>query len=206
MHVPHPKRAPRRPFCCFTPHWRSRDDLAGQPWDLVIRGPAGSPYAGGRFHFQVFVPAGYPFDPKFPDVVCTTKIWHPAIVAGNALCFGKEVWAPAKKLESLVADLLTFFTDPSQGSHLASGEGQPGLGAMEQFQKNRAAFEGKAREWTASHAGGPGGGAAAAAEPADPFPALTKQLMEMGFDKPACMKALAAAKGNLDQAMESLLG
>ena len=57
--------------------------MAGQPWDLVIRGPAGSPYAGGRFHFQVFVPAGYPFDPKFPDVVCTTKIWHPAIVAGR---------------------------------------------------------------------------------------------------------------------------
>lgn len=48
-------------------------------------GPAGSPYAGGRFAVTVKIPGDYPFKP--PVMKFTTKIWHPNVSSETVRSF-----------------------------------------------------------------------------------------------------------------------
>lgn len=42
-----------------------------------MTGPSGTPYEGGFFSVEVFIPEGYPMEP--PKVLFRTKIYHPNI-------------------------------------------------------------------------------------------------------------------------------
>ncbi len=44
---------------------------------VMIAGPIGSPYNGGIFKCELFLPPQYPFEP--PKVLFCTKIYHPNI-------------------------------------------------------------------------------------------------------------------------------
>lgn len=46
-------------------------------FDVVIIGPAGSPYESGHFQLELFLPSDYPLDP--PKLRFTTPIYHPNI-------------------------------------------------------------------------------------------------------------------------------
>jgi len=193
---------------------RSAEELT-KPWRLILLGPADSPYAGGRFTVEIAIPTGaagspaYPFNTSYPPLRFLTKIWHPLPNAEGGVCMGELKWSPATRLESIAQLLLGFLSAPSLDNAPPEGPGQ-GIGAREMLERSASEFQARAREWTALslRAGGPkpaGGAPAPPAEPADPFAALTAQLVDMGFGKADARKALAATKGNLEEAAERLL-
>jgi ubiquitin-protein ligase len=171
-----------------------------------LLGPAGSLYAGGTFKFEITIPKDYPFNKEYPKVKFLTKIWHPLPTSLGDVCLGEVKWSPTDKLAN-VADLLRgLLLAPSADNAPASGGG--GQGALEMFESDRAAFDAKAREWTHKYAGGPAPKGATPAKPApppDPYPAQTKQLVEMGFERALVLKCLEQAKGDVNGAMERLL-
>jgi ubiquitin-conjugating enzyme E2 S len=52
-----------------------------QAW---IRGPVGTPYAGGHFRIRLTLGPNYPAAP--PKAVMLTKIFHPNISASGEIC------------------------------------------------------------------------------------------------------------------------
>ena len=53
-------------------------------WYAVLRGPEGSPYAGGTFKVTIEIPEGYPKEP--PKVEFDTKVYHPNISMNGEVC------------------------------------------------------------------------------------------------------------------------
>ena len=51
---------------------------------VTIEGPSDSPYEGGKFNLELFLPEGYPMDP--PKVLFKTKIYHPNIDKLGRVC------------------------------------------------------------------------------------------------------------------------
>lgn len=56
------------------------DNFVGH-MQVIISGAKGTPYAGGRFVFEIKMFSDYPFSP--PGVFCHTPIWHPNIALGR---------------------------------------------------------------------------------------------------------------------------
>ncbi len=50
-------------------------------WRIVIDGPAGSPYEGGKFTLSLLLPKEYPFKP--PTINFKTRIYHPNITSDD---------------------------------------------------------------------------------------------------------------------------
>ena len=53
-------------------------------FNVVIEGPQGSPYEGGRFNLQLYLPEEYPMVP--PKCLFMTKIYHPNIDFLGRIC------------------------------------------------------------------------------------------------------------------------
>ncbi|KAK0567746.1 ubiquitin-conjugating enzyme E2 N [Tilletia horrida] len=53
-------------------------------FDVVISGPSGSPFEGGSFKLELFLPEEYPLAP--PKVRFLTKIYHPNIDKLGRIC------------------------------------------------------------------------------------------------------------------------
>ena len=53
-------------------------------WKATIQGPENTPYEGGVFICDVFIPAEYPFKP--PKVQFATKIYHCNIDSHGRIC------------------------------------------------------------------------------------------------------------------------
>ena len=49
----------------------------GRHYYLRIKGPQGSPYEGGNFDFEMFLPVEYPLEA--PKLIWNTKIYHPNV-------------------------------------------------------------------------------------------------------------------------------
>ena len=47
-------------------------------WNVLIAGPADTPYVGGQFKVRVTFPENYPF--RMPDFKFETLIWHPNVL------------------------------------------------------------------------------------------------------------------------------
>ena len=68
----------------------NRAGIPGHPlgWRHLIgsiTGPEGTPYEGGVFDVDIWIPSGYPFEP--PKMKFITKIWHPNVSSQTgAIC------------------------------------------------------------------------------------------------------------------------
>jgi ubiquitin-conjugating enzyme E2 D/E len=117
-------------------------------WKAIIEGPHESPYEGGIFELDIFLPLDYPFSP--PKIQFTTKIYHPNINSSGAICVDilKKTdggWSPALTMTKVLLSILSLLTDPNPDDPLV-----PDI--AKQYKTNRELFMSTAREYTRAYA------------------------------------------------------
>ncbi|KAL1953180.1 hypothetical protein VTO42DRAFT_3415 [Malbranchea cinnamomea] len=149
-------------------------------WVVYMKGPEGTPYEGGTFKILLTLPADYPFKP--PTLAFATKIFHPNVAElesssdsttattttadtsgsagssnsnssnynpkGGTMCLGmlkQEEWKPSSRIAGVLAFARQLLIEPAPDDAV---EGD----IAELYNRDRKAFEKKAREWTAKYA------------------------------------------------------
>ena len=119
------------------------DDLYA--WEGCIFGPPDSPFVGGIFRLSIQFPVDYPF--RAPHVKFVTKIYHPNINSAGLICLDilKGAWSPALTISKLLLSITSLLTDPNPDDPFV-----PEIANL--YKSDRAAYEEKARAWTAEYA------------------------------------------------------
>eukprot|EP00298_Acanthocystis_sp_HF-20_P003514 c13862_g2_i1.p1 GENE.c13862_g2_i1~~c13862_g2_i1.p1 ORF type:complete len:147 (-),score=67.96 c13862_g2_i1:35-475(-) len=114
-------------------------------FDVVASGPQGSPYEGGVFRLELFVPADYPMVP--PKVRFLTKIYHPNVDKLGRICLDilKDKWSPALQISSVLISIQALLSSPNPDDPLDNG-------IADHWKKNEAAAIEEARRWTQQYA------------------------------------------------------
>jgi ubiquitin-conjugating enzyme E2 D/E len=116
-------------------------------WEGVIIGPSDCPYTGGVFKLKIQFPVDYPF--KCPNVVFTTKIYHPNISSSGIICLDilKTNWSPALTISKVLLSICSLLTDPNPADPL-----MPEIAHLYTTDKDK--YDATAREWTMNYAQG----------------------------------------------------
>jgi ubiquitin-conjugating enzyme E2 D/E len=73
---------------------------------LLIEGPHGTPYEGGRFEFLIMFGKNYPFEA--PVVQCLNRIYHPQVSQQGDVRLGfLNEWAPTCTARQLIESIVT---------------------------------------------------------------------------------------------------
>ena len=113
-------------------------------WNLMLRGPKGSPYDKGRFSITFRFPQDYPFGA--PDIIFNTPIYHPNVFSDGRLCWhANDTNGSTYFADALIGAVNILLVDPNPDSP-ANGE------AARLFVNDRADFIRRARQHTAQHA------------------------------------------------------
>lgn len=100
-----------------------------------------TPFAGGRFHLQMFLPASYPIKP--PHVYFVTKIYHPNVDQLGRICLDilADKWSPALQIQKVCLSIYLLFSNANPEDPLDNT-------IAELWKSNLAAAHAKAREYT----------------------------------------------------------
>nr|DAC74103.1 TPA_exp: ubiquitin-conjugating enzyme E2 N [Thraustochytrium sp. LLF1b] len=81
-------------------------------FQVVLMGPEETPYAGGVFHLELFLPADYPMAP--PKVRFMTKMFHPNIDKLGRICLDilKDKWSPALQVRTVLLSISALLSAP----------------------------------------------------------------------------------------------
>lgn len=114
-------------------------------FDVKIDGPSQSPYEGGIFKLELYLPDDYPM--VAPKVRFLTKIYHPNIDRLGRICLDtlKENWSPAIQIRTLLLSIQSLLTSPNPDDPLAND-------VAEEWKKDEAGAIQTAKEWTAKYA------------------------------------------------------
>jgi ubiquitin-conjugating enzyme E2 N len=99
-----------------TPH---QDNL--RYFDVVIAGPSTSPYEGGSFRLELFLPENYPMEP--PKVRFLTRIYHPNIDKLGRICLNilkEKEWSPALQIRTVLLTIQGLLSSPNPDDPLAN--------------------------------------------------------------------------------------
>lgn len=82
-------------------------------FNIILRGPKGTPYSGGLFELQIDLPSDFPFKP--PHVKFLTKIYHPNIDSSGGICIDilKNQWSPALFLNQVILSISALLGTPN---------------------------------------------------------------------------------------------
>eukprot|EP01119_Soliformovum_irregulare_P010356 TRINITY_DN2543_c0_g1_i2.p1 TRINITY_DN2543_c0_g1~~TRINITY_DN2543_c0_g1_i2.p1 ORF type:complete len:155 (+),score=29.92 TRINITY_DN2543_c0_g1_i2:185-649(+) len=114
-------------------------------FNVIIAGPAGSPFEGGIFKLELFLGEDYPMSP--PKVRFLTKIYHPNIDKLGRICLDilKDKWSPALQIRTVLLSIQALLSAPNPDDPLANDVAQ-------HWKSNEAGAIETAREWTRKHA------------------------------------------------------
>ena len=78
-----------------------------------MSGPADSPYEGGLFKLELYLPQEYPMVP--PKVLFRTKIYHPNIDKLGRICLDilKNKWSPALQIKAVLLSVQALMSAPN---------------------------------------------------------------------------------------------
>lgn len=114
-------------------------------FDVTISGPAQSPYEGGDFKLELFLPDDYPMEP--PKVRFLTKIYHPNIDKLGRICMDilKDKWSPALQIRTVLLSIQGLMSSPNPDDPLAND-------VAEHWKTDEKSAIGMAKDWTIAHA------------------------------------------------------
>eukprot|EP00927_Polykrikos_kofoidii_P062371 TRINITY_DN57180_c0_g1_i1.p1 TRINITY_DN57180_c0_g1~~TRINITY_DN57180_c0_g1_i1.p1 ORF type:complete len:176 (+),score=22.67 TRINITY_DN57180_c0_g1_i1:81-530(+) len=112
---------------------------------ILMQGPSGTPYDGGKYSLELFLPEGYPMEP--PKVRFLTKIYHPNIDKLGRICLDvlKDKWSPALQIRTVLLSIQALLSAPEPSDPLDTS-------VADHFTQNRKQAEEVAREWNAMYA------------------------------------------------------
>jgi len=113
-------------------------------WHCTLRGPAGTEYEGGLYHFRILLPAEYPFRP--PSLMMLTP--NGRFELNTKICisftsYHEELWQPAWGVRTAILGLQGFFP--------LKGQAAVGVGSIEYPSNERKRLATLSREWVCPH-------------------------------------------------------
>ncbi|XP_006892141.1 PREDICTED: ubiquitin-conjugating enzyme E2 N-like [Elephantulus edwardii] len=80
---------------------------------VVIAGPQDSPFEGGTFKLELFLPEEYPM--AAPKVRFTTKIYQPNVDKLGRICLDilKDKWSPAPQIRTVLLSIQALLSAPN---------------------------------------------------------------------------------------------
>ncbi|VDN01250.1 unnamed protein product [Thelazia callipaeda] len=123
------------------------DDSNARYFHVVIAGPEGSPFEGGVFKLELFLPEEYPM--AAPKVRFMTRIYHPNIDKLGRICLDilKDKWSPALQIRTVLLSIQALLSAPNPDDPLATD-------VAEQWKNNESVAIRTAQEWTRIYADG----------------------------------------------------
>merc|ERR1712188_309105 len=110
-------------------------------FNVMIIGPTTSPYEGGVYKLELFLPEDYPM--AAPKVRFLTKIYHPNIDKLGRICLDilKDKWSPALQIRTVLLSIQALLSAPNPDDPLAND-------VADAWKSNEARALAKAKEWT----------------------------------------------------------
>ena len=111
----------------------------------MIQGPVGSPYEGGCYKLELFLPDAYPMEA--PKVRFLTRIYHPNVDKLGRICLDilKDKWSPALQIRTVLLSIQALLSAPNPDDPLAED-------VAKLWKENEAAALATAREWNVKYA------------------------------------------------------
>lgn len=121
------------------------DESNARFFHVLVSGPSESPYEGGLFKLELFLPEEYPMAP--PKVRFVTKIYHPNIDKLGRICLDilKEKWSPALQIRTVLLSIQALLSAPNPDDPLDNQ-------VANQWKVNEAEAIKTAKDWTAKYA------------------------------------------------------
>ncbi|KAI3675026.1 hypothetical protein L1987_84607 [Smallanthus sonchifolius] len=116
-------------------------------FNVMILGPTQSPYEGGVFKLELFLPEEYPM--SAPKVRFLTKIYHPNIDKLGRICLDilKDKWSPALQIRTVLLSIQALLSAPNPDDPLSEN-------IAKHWKSNEAEAVETAKEWTLLYASG----------------------------------------------------
>ena len=128
------------PGICVVP-----DESNLRYFHVDILGPEDSPFEGGSFSLELFLPEEYPM--AAPKVRFLTKIYHPNIDKLGRICLDilKDKWSPALQMRTVLLSIQALLSAPNPDDPLDNE-------VAEIWKVNEVKAITTAKEWTAKFA------------------------------------------------------
>jgi len=114
-------------------------------FDVTIQGPDQSPFQGGVFKLELFLPEDYPMAP--PKVRFLTKIYHPNIDRLGRICLDilKDKWSPALQIRTVLLSIQALLSSPNPDDPLATD-------VAKHYKENEEEAKAQSQQWTQMYA------------------------------------------------------
>ncbi|CAH2067844.1 unnamed protein product [Thlaspi arvense] len=116
-------------------------------FNVMVLGPTQSPYEGGVFKLELFLPEEYPM--AAPKVRFLTKIYHPNIDKLGRICLDilKDKWSPALQIRTVLLSIQALLSAPNPDDPLSEN-------IAKHWKSNEVEAVETAKEWTRLYASG----------------------------------------------------
>ncbi|WOH03024.1 hypothetical protein DCAR_0522415 [Daucus carota subsp. sativus] len=116
-------------------------------FNVIILGPEKSPYEGGVFKLELFLPEDYPM--AAPKVRFLTKIYHPNIDKLGRICLDilKDKWSSALQIRTVLLSIQALLSAPNPDDPLSEN-------IAKHWKANETEAVETAKEWTRLYASG----------------------------------------------------